>query len=487
MKSLFLSIAAQIEPHFGHLFSHQFASHSLRVLLLILSRQLAHSLQPASSSSGKKSTLRKLSTNDPKFAAFESQVMDVIAEFTSAMNRLMASGLRALDTDNIRHLATEAHANPVLQILLSLEFQQAREHSTSLTCSYFAKLFPDDPLTEGSESGAFLQNLLFDTTGSHLLEVIISQAPEKVFKQIYNVFFRHHLGRSSRNEVAVFVVVRVLQRLSRHDLEGAVVELIPHFNDLFQKSRHVVVKTLIEQSRLRGLDVAMVADALRHFASKDESITLLKILGLETTPQSGLPAPSQEPVRQKDIDKGKIHNSLLAQTLLAEPDAARDVVNNALLALDSFQLILNSKSMTSSRIIQTALTCNDQTATFKRPFTQKFLGSICELAVDPVASHVVDALWQGTSSLKFVREQVAQELLAKENLLHQSVPGRAVWRNWKMDTFKRRRGEWLHETSSTPGAKASIDLARERHLRFLKGNKRTHRASLSSVQKTVTG
>lgn len=476
MKPYFLSIAAQIEPHFGHLFSHQFASHSLRVLLLILSRQSAHSLKLPSSSSAKSSTLRKLSTNEPKSAAFQSQVKDVVPEFTSAINRLMASGLRALDTGSIRHLATEAHANPVLQILLSLEFQQAREHSTGLTCSYFAKLFPDDPLTEGSESGTFLQNLLYDTTGSHLLEVVISHAPGKVFKQIYNGFFRHHLGRSSRNEVAVFVVVRVLQRLSRHDLEDAVVELIPHFNGLFYKSRHVVVRTLIEQSRLRGLDVAMVADALRRFPSKDESITLPKILGLETTPHSELTAPSQEPVRQKDVEKGKIHSSLLAQTLLAEPDAARDVVNDALLTLGSSQLMSNTKSMISSRIIQTALTCNDQTMTFKRPFTQKFLGSICGLAVDPVASHVIDALWQGTSSLKFVREQIAQELLANENLLHQSVPGRAVWRNWRMDTFKRRRGDWLHETSSTPGGKASIDFARERHLRFLKDNKRNHRA-----------
>ena len=55
---------------------------------------------------------------------------------------------------------------------------------------------------------------------------------------------------------------------------------------------------------------------------------------------------------------------------------------------------------------------------------------------------MVDALWTATKDLFFVKERLAQELAQNEMSLRDSFVGRAVWRNWSMDLYKRRRGEW---------------------------------------------
>ena len=41
------------------------------------------------------------------------------------------------------------------------------------------------------------------------------------------------------------------------------------------------------------------------------------------------------------------------------------------------------------------------------------------------------------------RQRIAEELLAKEPEIRASLFGKIVWRNWRMDKYKTRRGEWF--------------------------------------------
>jgi nucleolar protein 9 len=99
---------------------------------------------------------------------------------------------------------------------------------------------------------------------------------------------------------------------------------------------------------------------------------------------------------------------------------------------------------------------------------------LAELAQNTSGSHVVDSLWDATKDIFFVKERMAQELVANEMILRDSFIGRAVWRNWSMDLYKRRRGEWVgrakgldQQPSWTEGQgerpKSKIELARERY------------------------
>jgi nucleolar protein 9 len=52
------------------------------------------------------------------------------------------------------------------------------------------------------------------------------------------------------------------------------------------------------------------------------------------------------------------------------------------------------------------------------------------------------------TSLFSITERIATTLTSSEPLLRDSFSGRIVWRNWSLDIFKRRRGEWVNLVKS---------------------------------------
>lgn len=69
-------------------------------------------------------------------------------------------------------------------------------------------------------------------------------------------------------------------------------------------------------------------------------------------------------------------------------------------------------------------------------------------------SHIVDACWEATLTMNLNRKAIAEELVAKEAEIRPSFFGSRVWRNWKMDKFKTRRGEWMGMGKAAVVAKA---------------------------------
>ncbi|GKZ39296.1 nucleolar protein 9, partial [Aspergillus brasiliensis] len=168
----------------------------------------------------------------------------------------------------------------------------------------------------------------------------------------------------------------------------------------------------------------------------------------------------------------KLHNSLFVQTILTAPGPLSALVYSSLLSQTPESLLTIAKDPTSSHVIQKSLTLPTSTPQFRRQFAVRFTGHLEELALDSSGSRVVDALWHATKDVFFVKERMAQELARSEMALRDSFVGRAVWRNWSMDLYKRRRGEWAAKAKGldTGGVgaeggqrpKSKIELARER-------------------------
>jgi nucleolar protein 9 len=161
--------------------------------------------------------------------------------------------------------------------------------------------------------------------------------------------------------------------------------------------------------------------------------------------------------------------------MLEAPGALSDLVYSGLLATSSDDLVAMSMNSTTSHVVQKALTASTSTSQFRRQIIPRFCGHIKTLALDNSGSHVVDVLWEASKDVFFVKERLAQELADYEHELRDSFLGRAVWRNWSMDLYKRRRGEWKakakgakDQTASANSAehnkpaKSKLDLARER-------------------------
>ena len=487
MENLFLYTLNELEGNLGYLMSDQFASHPLRILLVVLSGMPLAAASSSSVLQSKKKEHVSVTGGKAILTEGETQARMVPDSFHTALEKMMAGAVAGLDTTYLRVLAIHPIANPVLQLLLELELTRSGKQSAKDSKSLFRKLVPDDTLEEGTENASFINSLVYDTIGSRLLEVIIMNAPGKTFKALYQNSFKDKIGTFAKNEVAAFVVIKIIERLNKEDLMSALDEIRPQIDTLIKRSRTSVIKTLIERCRVRQLDASSILNGLKQAYGEEPSERLIKMLKVSTEPVNGMAEDRRKQLDSKD--NAKIHESLLAQCMLEASGALRDFICDDLLTMETPLLITIAKDRTASRVLQTALVCREQTPKFRRLLIPHFYSHTEDLAVDPVASHVVDSIWEATNGLTFIRERIANELAKCESALRDSISGRAVWRNWKMDMYKTRRKEWLNDAKGQiqdkeKAAKTSIELARER---FATGTTRRQPKALRARTDNRTG
>lgn len=509
MESLYLQTLSELEGNLGYLLTDKYASHVLRILLLVLSGEpidtasTKHLLQSkrkeANSVAG--AQLANVQSLDKKRSVPDS--------FSEALENIISDSVVGLDTEKLRALAMHPNGNPTLQLLLRLELSHFGKQRAKDEASIIRTLLPDDPITADSGSAAFIHSMVYDQVGSHLVERIIESAPGKMFKTLYSEYFKDKLATHARNETAGYVVCRILERLGHDHLLEAHEILVPVVTSLLQKGRTMVVRTLIERCTVRDIDtqaIAVQVDATWHGPEGFEIRKLLKFgkEGMATIPdtpvdsvQSSATDSSKEFFR-RSAEPIKAHFNILAQSMLLVPGSLSALVLDSLTVLDSGTLLNMSKDYIVSRTIQAALTSRNASMITTRKLIQQFYGHMGEMAVDTAASHVVDCVWEGTHGLAFIRERIAEELAENEGQLRESSCGRAVWKNWKMDLYKRRRQDWVKQSkvkASNDGfqsfaeldankdkdgkAKTPIQLARERHARQRKQRERRQSGSSS--------
>lgn len=449
LEKYILDAAAELEPHLGYLLTERFASHTIRVFLLVLAGE------PVEESSNIVASRRKekaAKNNEPKQELSKKQ--PVPESFTQALAKMIKDSVSGLDSTYLRALATSPTGNPVLQLLLSLELTHFGKTKAKDEHSVLRKLIPDDTLEEGSDSAIFVRGLLFDPVGSRLLETIVKHAPGKTFKALYKNFFEERMGSLARNEIAGFVAIRVLERLSKEDLEKAVALTLPEFQSLVDRSRLAVIRSLIERCIARGLETKSIAEALKKAYGGEPGDRLIRMLKFEeqTEEQKAQPGPKQR-------SPEAVHGSLLAQTMLSTPGQLSAMIYESLNALSPTTILSLSKDPSASRVVQEALTCSTTTAQFRRSFIPRFFGHIVELAQHGAGSHVADVLWTATADLTFMKERFAEELLKDEAVLRESFFGRTVWRNWNMDRYKRSRRDWMAQIKTAQFENAAPTVA----------------------------
>ena len=461
MENLFLYAFNELEGNLGYLMTDRFSSHPLRVLLLVLSGMPLAGVESASLLQSKKKEHVCITGGNTKSSESDLRLRTVPGSFSDAVGKMIAGTVAGLDTTSLRALATHPVANPVLQLLLEVELARSGKQCAKDPNSLFRKLLPDDPLEEGTESAAFINNLAYDTIGSRLLESIITHAPGKTFKALYRCSFGERLESFVKNEVAAFVVIKIIERLNKEDLRTALDQICRHIDTLIKRSRTSVIKTLIERCRIREIDTSLISTALEHAYGEEPGKRLIQMLRVSETPNSDMAEDRR--LRLEARDGTKVHGSLLAQCMLDSPGPLRELITQELLAMETPLLFSIAKDRTASRVLQDSLTCLEQSPKFRRVLLPRFYGHIADFAADTVASHVIDSIWQATEGLTFIRERIADELAQQEASLRASVPGRAVWRNWKMDVYKTRKKEWLNGAKGQDGPiKTGIELARQR-------------------------
>ena len=461
MEHLFLYAFNELESNLGYLMTDRFSSHPLRVLLLVLSGMPLASGDSASLLQSKKKEHVSITGSIQDSSEGDNRPRTVPDSFDDTVDRMITGTLAGLDTTSLRALATHPVANPVLQLLLEVELTRSGKQCAKDPNSLFRKLLPDDPLEVDTKSAAFINSLAYDTIGSRLLEAIITHAPGKTFKALYRCSFGERLESFAKNEVAAFVAIKIIERLNKEDLRSALDQICPHIDTLVERSRTSLIKTLIERCRIREIDTQPISTAVEHAYGGEPGQRLMRMLKVSETPNSVMAEDRR--LRLDAQDSTKAHGSLLAQCMLDSPGPLREFITEELLAMETPLLFSVAKDRTASRVLQNSLTCSEQSPKFRRMCIPRLYGHVADLAADTVASHVIDSIWQATEGLTFIREKIADELAQQETLLRASIPGRAVWRNWKMDFYKTRKKEWLDGAKGQDAnTKTGIELARQR-------------------------
>jgi nucleolar protein 9 len=442
MENLFLYTLAELEGYLGYLMTDRFASHVLRVLLIVLAGMPLEKQQDKSTLQSK----RKEKISVPGAEKVQERTLEkrvVPQSFIDALAKAINDSVAGLDSATLRALAEHPTGNPTLQVLLQLELEQFGKSRAKDETSIIRRLLPDDPIVEGTESAAFINGLVYSTIGSRLLETIIQYAPGKMFKAIYGEFFKQRMGSIARNEIASYVAGKILERLSKEDLDEAKRQIVEQIPGLVERNRIAILRTLIERCAARGADMMSIKVELQKAYSGSNGFDIMRMLKLHEGPSEDGKAESKKATTYAEKRPEKVHASLLAQTMMSVPGPLGNLIFDSLAKLQTPLALQVARDTVASRTLQTAIMSPNATVIFRR--------HIGELALDPAGSRLVDAVWEGTHGLAFIRERIAEELAENEASLRESFVGRAVWRNWHMDLYKRRRADWVTQSRHTAG------------------------------------
>lgn len=474
MEQLFLQAAEEFQPNMGFLLTDKFASHTIRVLFLVLSGESLEDESTKTILASKKK--EKLEAPVAAEKATSQSKRRVPKSFGQALTTLIQSTVSSVDATYLRALATHPTGNPVLQLLLRLELTLHGKNQQARDMSLFKKLLPDEDLEDDSESAKFIVGLLYDPVGSHLVEMLVQCLPGKVFKKLYKNVLKSRLTNMVKNEIASYVAIKILERLGKDDLSEAKDLISPELPLLISRRRLGLIKVLVERCTVRGVGFD-VGDALQLEYGPSKATFLPKWLNFEPSKQP--PSSEGDSVSKPAASSHKtdVHASLLAQAMLQAPRTCQ-LVQDSLLALEDDMLVQMCQDSIASRVVQAALVPSNSNIPFRRQFVPRFYGHVAALAQNASGSYVVDALWGATEGLHFMKERVASELASQASHLRESPSGRTVLKNWAVDMYQRRPAEWkglAKGQDKTPDEvpqddarpqrkKTAIEIARERHV-----------------------
>ena len=470
MESLFLETLDELEGHLSYLITDRFASHTLRVLLLVLS---GRPLEDASIKSLVKSKKKENISVAGSAAADEVNqgLRAVPASFNMAVQKIISDSLSSLDATSLRVLAKHPIGNPTLQLLLELDLTLNRSEQTqtadksSSQPTLLFQLLPGAPKSlsdEDSEASQFVNGMVYDQIGSRLVETLVTHAPGKIFKALNHNIFLPRIQGYVRNDISCYPAMRVLNRLSKEDLVTAVEKIEPTVPQLVEKSRFNVLKTLFERCVARGAldEIKKLNRGLKQGCGSHPS-DLIKTLCLlnEDESEDKEEEEDKEKKKKKKPDASQLsrneyaiqsHGASLLTTLLSIPGPAKGV-QEAITALSPPLLLrLATTSVPTVTVLTTALATPavNNPAFHKSLVSAVILPHVADLAVSQAGHNLLVALAEVPSKGKdrsvpfHMKEAVMDRLAAAEPRLRDCWMGRSVWRSWKGDMWKTRPRDW---------------------------------------------
>lgn len=386
--------------------NNTYASHVLRTFLCLLS---------GSDLSDNKSKKSKKYNSNHKISRISVGSRQVGDKFLEILEKITKSIIKTLKSSNdyVKEMAFNQNASPVLQIFL-----KNGKFSQSLV-----KLLIKDSDVE------FLNQLIHDSVGSHLMEKVFGVISADLWKSLYRLLFKNHLIELSEHPVANFVVQRLIEHVPK---EKTLLKIMKELSTCFQ--------SFIFQNRI-GL-LSMIAKACISFENLQEYFMnqLLSCLGSETPRQSLVFQVLFNSNTFLEYKRPNLQGSLLIQHIMKFKPSLVTVVLNGIYSLESASLKKWSMDSVLSRILSSFLESNLEFKA-KKKLILLFRGSLVSLAKDRIGSRVLDQLWLVSDIT--TREIMLKELLENEVELLNDFFGKFILTKAHWDLYKKRRDDWI--------------------------------------------
>ncbi|KAF9162149.1 Nucleolar protein 9 [Actinomortierella ambigua] len=443
-EELILNMCKQTQDEFTALISDPFASHVLRVIIHVLAGRAVDDGSGKGNIRSKKSAKYNDANNSKVNASVNQRPTRLVPPSFKEMLRSITEAITSgLSATIVRSLAVHQVANPVLQLLLEVQAKDDAAGKDALVDKLLMDITQEDqPGQKNDDRDAYVETLLRDQVGSHLLETIVRVASPALFQKFYTTYFRGRLSKLSFHPIANYVIQQFFVNAKNAiQLEMMIDEVLPSFEEFLKCGRPGVIRAVVEAANNVGACHKQVVKGLCnafHTSGPLERRDFLNVvLHMETHERFKARDENQEEKRPSFHPQGAV----ILQLLLQYPEEHHKIVIDSYFAQKDDLVYAWTMDNTGSHVIEAFLTSPTVNLKIKKKILKSFLGKYHVMALDKYGGHTVDKCW-AVSDID-MKEKIATELLQHEQALSQSFYGKFILRNCKIDQFKRKKADWL--------------------------------------------
>lgn len=444
MENMFLFMLNELKSHLIVMIKQQYASHVLRLLILILSsKKLPKTTMNNSALRSKKSKIARkmidIKDNEDYDKLYQTpeSFKKELREMVGALyqdfsgNPKTKADISPTKITQFREYCVDKVASPVIQLIIQVEGIFDRDRS-------FWRLAFSNSEEKDSKEESFVEYLLSDPVGSHFLENVIAHARLKYVQRLYNLYMKDRIIKlAKRDSTAAFVIKVLLETLKgkevREILDAVIPELSMLLNSNMDFGTSIIDASIKQDNYLREQVIDQLLE--KYYPRESSSKNILESclqLNSSTLGNTRDDWPTAEERRR----------SLFLEKIIDYDDKFLNATIESMLSLPEQRLLQMCFHGVFSHVVEHVLQPK-RVDTIKRKLLLNILSKdAVNMACNAYGSHIMDKLWDFTAKLTLYKERIGAALVEESEKVKNSVYGRQVWKNWKLELFVRKRWDW---------------------------------------------
>ncbi|KAJ3208037.1 Nucleolar protein 9 [Entophlyctis luteolus] len=464
MEELFISMCHELSDEWIGLVSDPWGSHLVRSILNVVSGESL--AQPTSAiMRSKKSALYSKNNNlitsggtaggaaaaaeitpkrtlERKLGKFGGSSLrrKIPPSFKALLQEISSRIMSSLKEYELRTFCCHAVANPVLQFLVAID-----------GCGQ--ELIKAIMSIDADNGYKFMDDLILDTVGSHLVEKILAKASPVEFHAMYVRHFKGKLSTLCNHHVANFVVQHLLANTRngtqvRILLEEILGEDRSGIEKLFFRNRAGVIIKILEASAKHVAHQKEVFESFLsafHVKTDEHKKRIIQLVLCQQTVED-FDAAGEKPL----VKRFDYHGVSMAEHLLDFAEDYSKMLLASFMAIPSSEVLTWLTTALGSRIYEKILQSECAPQGAKKKLIYSLHTHFTHLAIDKYGSHVVDACWRAADIE--AKERIAEELAKSKSMLEASFTGRFVFKNCRVDRYITDSAKSRRRDASAPAS-----------------------------------